>query len=105
MHSWGIHVSMKTAKTVMQNQVYMSFWTKGEVGNLQVDRKELTFGKQILAGPPRNSETQKGNLEQIFAWILSTCHTEFICAPVNMLRFSSRSKLFYLNLFRQIRGK
>ena len=30
-----------------------------KIGNLQVDEKELTFGKHICAGPPRNNGTEK----------------------------------------------
>lgn len=42
-------------------KLYISFWTKEwEIGNSPVDGKEQTFGKQILAGPPRNSGTQRG---------------------------------------------
>lgn len=32
---------------------------KGRAGNLQVDEKEQTRDKQILAGPPRNNGTQR----------------------------------------------
>lgn len=42
----------------------MPFWTKereaeiwdfkGKAGDIQVDKKEETCGKQILTGPPRN---------------------------------------------------
>lgn len=48
---------MKIPKRVRQNEGYMSFWTKEEViGNSQVDKKEQTFGKQVLAGLPRNRD-------------------------------------------------
>lgn len=33
--------------------------SKGKVGNLQVDEKEQTRGKQISSGPPRNNGTQR----------------------------------------------
>lgn len=46
---------MKIPKRVRQNEGYMSFWTKEEVAGIsQVDKKEQTFGKQVLAGLPRN---------------------------------------------------
>ena len=38
--TWGIHISMKIPKTVRQNEVHMSFWTKkGKVGISLVDEK------------------------------------------------------------------
>lgn len=66
MCTGGIHINVKIAKTVRQNEVYMSFWTKEwEIGSSSVDGKEQTFGKQVLAGLPRNSGTL-GNLANRF---------------------------------------
>lgn len=49
---------------------FICFWTKEkeaeawgcnrETGNSQIDGKEQTGGKHILAGLPKSSETQKG---------------------------------------------
>ena len=47
-------------KMVKHNEIQKTFWTKeGEVGNLQADERQQTFGKQILAGPARNNGTQR----------------------------------------------
>lgn len=49
-----------------------------KVGNSQVDKKEQTCGKQILAGLPRNNGSQKEAQQTGFARLLTFCHIEFI---------------------------
>lgn len=42
----------------------------------------------------------------MLAWVLPVCHTPpFIRAEENLLSFPSRSRFFYLNLFRQESGR
>ena len=76
---WGIHVSTPIPKTVRQNEVYMSFWTKEKKGDEVWDSKEEICNSQ-LRGEPR---------EQIFAWILLVYRTLYVLseyAKVLMLR-------------------
>lgn len=79
-------------------------WDFKGKGNLQVDEKEWTCGKQILAGPPRNNGTQKEVQQTGFA--------RFLCLPrliyIRMLRWCSLPlrRFFYLISFRpRVKGK
>lgn len=50
---------------------------RGEVDNLQVDGKEHMCGKQILAGPPRNSGTRESENRFLLRSFLSvTLHSD-----------------------------
>lgn len=61
MDIWGCHENMRPKEALChtgQRKVGKGLDFKEKAGDLQVDRKEQTCGKQMFAGPPRNRCTQ-----------------------------------------------
>lgn len=74
---------------------------KGKVSNSQVSKKV----NRLLHDHPETMRHRGEPNKQSFAWVLPICYTELICAKVNILSFPTWSSFFYMNSFRQVRGR